>query len=226
VAGSTVGTFSPEKANDKTRENHLRAIKELIGRDKNHPCVVVWSIANEPESKTDAAVEYFKPLFEAARKADPSRPVGFANVLFSPHGVCKLAKYADLIMLNRYYGWYSEINDFASAEYQLRNELEGWAKDNKPIIITEYGADTLAGTHSVWADPWTEEYQVEFLRTYHRVFDSIDAVVGEHVWNFADFATAPGVMRVDGQNMKGIFTRDRKPKAAAFELKRRWTQNI
>ena len=48
------------------------------------------------------------------------------------------------------------------------------------------------------------------LDTYHRVFDRVDAVVGEHVWNFADFATGPSFMRVDG-NKKGVFTRDRRP---------------
>ena len=56
---------------------------------------------------------------------------------------------------------------------------------------------------------------------YHRVFDRIDAVVGEHVWNFADFETTPGIFRVDG-NKKGVFTRDRRPKAAAHLLRRRW----
>jgi beta-glucuronidase len=55
----------------------------------------------------------------------------------------------------------------------------------------------------------------------HRVFDRIDAVVGEHVWAFADFATGPGTGRVDG-NRKGVFTRDRRPKAAAQLLRRRW----
>jgi beta-glucuronidase len=55
----------------------------------------------------------------------------------------------------------------------------------------------------------------------HRVFDRIEAVVGEQVWNFADFATVAGVMRVGG-NKKGVFTRDRKPKAAAYLLHRRW----
>jgi beta-glucuronidase len=55
----------------------------------------------------------------------------------------------------------------------------------------------------------------------HRVFDRVDAVVGEHVWNFADFETKPGVFRVDG-NKKGVFTRDRRPKAAAHLLRRRW----
>ena len=56
---------------------------------------------------------------------------------------------------------------------------------------------------------------------YHRVFDRIDAVVGEQIWNFADFATRPGISRVDG-NKKGVFTRDRRPKASAHELRRRW----
>ena len=55
----------------------------------------------------------------------------------------------------------------------------------------------------------------------HRVFDRVDAVVGEHVWNFADFATAPGVCRVDG-NKKGVFTRDRRPEGRGHVLRRRW----
>jgi beta-glucuronidase len=46
-------------------------------------------------------------------------------------------------------------------------------------------------------------------------------VVGEQVWNFADFATTSGIMRVGG-NKKGVFTRDRQPKAAAYALRRRW----
>jgi beta-glucuronidase len=94
-------------------------------------------------------------------------------------------------------------------------------KHGKPIVITEYGADTLPGLHGIVPAPWTEEYQVALLEMSHRVFDRVDAVVGEHVWNFADFATTSGVMRVDG-NKKGVFTRDRRPKAAAYALRRRW----
>ena len=75
--------------------------------------------------------------------------------------------------------------------------------------------------HGLPATPWTEEYQAELLEMTHRVFDRVDAVVGEHVWNFADFAVAPGVFRADG-NKKGIFTRDRRPKSAAHVLRRRW----
>ena len=60
------------------------------------------------------------------------------------------------------------------------------------------------------------------LDMYHRVFDRIDAMAGEHVWDFAGFQTSIGIRRVDG-NKKGVFTRDRKPKAAVHMLKKRWT---
>jgi beta-galactosidase/beta-glucuronidase len=63
-----------------------------------------------------------------------------------------------------------------------------------------------------------------FLDMNHRIFDRIDAVVGEHVRNFADFTTS-GINRVGG-NKKGVFTRDRQPKVAAWALRRRWRKDI
>jgi beta-glucuronidase len=224
--GQGYTTFSPETANDETQEIHAQAIRDLIARDKNHPSVVLWSIANEPESETEAAENYFRPLFEVARDADPTRPVGFVNVMLAPHGKCRVSQFADVLMLNRYYGWYVQTGDLDAAEAAWEEELTGWASENKPIIITEYGADTYPGLHSVTAgSPWTEEYQVEYLDMNHRVFDRIDAVVGEQVWNFADFTTTSGIMRVGG-NKKGVFTRDRQPKAAAHALRRRWRKDL
>jgi beta-glucuronidase len=223
--GQGYTTFSPETINDTSRETHAQAIRELIARDKNHPSVVLWSIANEPESDTEAAESYFRPLFDVAREADPTRPVGFVNVMLAPHGKCRVSQFADVLMLNRYYGWYVNTGDLAGAEIAWTEELRGWATDGKPIIITEYGADTITGNHSLTPQPWSEEYQVDYLDMNHRVFDAFGAVVGEQVWNFADFATTSGIMRVDG-NKKGVFTRDRRPKSAAFALRRRWRNEV
>jgi beta-glucuronidase len=224
--GQGYQTFSPDTVNDATREVHAQAIRELIARDKNHPSVVLWSIANEPESDTEGAEKYFQPLFDVAREADPTRPVGFVNVMLAPYGKCRVSQFGDVLMLNRYYGWYVNTGDLAAAEIAWEDELKGWASEGKPIIITEYGADTYPGLHTlVAASPWTEEYQVEYLDMNHRVFDRIDAVVGEQVWNFADFTTTSGIMRVGG-NKKGVFTRDRQPKAAAYALRRRWRKDL
>jgi beta-glucuronidase len=143
-------------------------------------------------------------------------------MMFAPHGRDRLQALGDVVMLNRYYGWYAFPGDLAGAEAAWQEELEAWAAEGRPVLVTEYGADTVAGLHS--ADPqqlWTEEYQVAYLEMNHRVFDRVPGVVGEHVWNFADFATPPSPGRVEG-NRKGVFTRDRRPKAAAFALRRRW----
>jgi beta-glucuronidase len=218
-------TFSPETVNDETREVHAQAIRELVARDKNHPSVVIWSIANEPESDTEGAENYFRPLFELTRELDPTRPVGFVNVMLAPYGKCRVSQFGDVLMLNRYYGWYVDTGELRAAEIEWEQELRGWASEGKPIIITEYGADTYPGLHSLPAIPWTEEYQIEYLDMNHRVFDRIDAVVGEQMWNFADFATTSGIMRVGG-NKKGAFTRDRQPKAAAHALRRRWRKEV
>jgi beta-glucuronidase len=218
----TFTTFSEETINAGTQAAHKQAIRELVARDKNHPSVVLWSIANEPESVTPESRDYFEPLAAEARRLDPSRPVGFVSVPGSPPDKDVITDLFDVVMLNRYYGWYANAGDLAAAERGLKAELEAWAdKYDKPIVITEYGADTYPGLHDVLPGPWTEEYQVELLEMSHRVFDRIEAVVGEQVWNFADFATAPGIMRVGG-NKKGVFTRDRRPKAAAHILRRRW----
>jgi beta-glucuronidase len=222
--GQGYTTFSPETVNDQTREVHAQAIRELVARDKNHPSVVLWSIANEPESDTEGAERYFKPLFQLTRELDPTRPVGFVNVLLAPYPTCRVSQFGDVVMLNRYYGWYVNTGDLEAAEQAWEEELKGWASEGKPIIITEYGADTYPGLHSLDVQPWSEEYQVAFLEMNHRVFDRIDAVIGEQVWAFADFATTSGIMRVGG-NKKGVFTRDRQPKAAAHALRRRWRKD-
>lgn len=79
-------TFRPDRITDAGQAQLAQEIRELIARDKNRPSVVLWSITNEPESETQAAADFFRPLFDVAREADPTRPVGFVNVMLAPAG--------------------------------------------------------------------------------------------------------------------------------------------
>ncbi|GIF00910.1 beta-glucuronidase [Paractinoplanes rishiriensis] len=214
-------TYSDTTIDAPTQQTHRQAIRELIARDKNHPSVVIWSIANEPDTIPPAARAYFEPLVAETRRLDPTRPVAFANFMTATPERDVISDLFDVLLLNRYYGWYANTGDLITAERLLEAELRQWAQRGKPIVMTEYGADTQPGLHSMTNEPWSEEFQVELLAMYHRVFDRIDAVVGEQIWNFADFATRSGITRVDG-NKKGVFTRDRRPKASAHALRRRW----
>jgi beta-glucuronidase len=215
-------TFSEQYAGEATQAAHAQHIRELIGRDKNHPSVVMWCLANEPASNEEGALEYFQPLVELARELDPTRPLTYALVMFATFQNDRIIDLFDVVSMNRYYGWYVGPGDLATAEHYLHGDIQGWiARTGKPVMMTEYGADTQPGLHSVWDQVWTEEYQVAFYEMCHRVFDRFPEFVGEQVWNFADFATSNAIHRVGG-NKKGVFTRDRQPKAAAWALRRRW----
>ncbi|OOF69836.1 beta-glucuronidase [Rodentibacter caecimuris] len=208
-----------------TDKAHQQVIKELIQRDKNYACVVMWSIANEPSTAEEGAYEYFKPLFDLARECDPQkRPCCFVNIMLAPAGKDLAMELSDVICLNRYYGWYVNTADLAQAQKALEEELALWHElfPNKPIMFTEYGADTISGLHDMdFNTPFTEEFQLEYYKANHQVIDKLTYFIGEQVWNFADFQTKYDIFRVQG-NKKGLFTRTREPKAAAHYFKERW----
>ena len=218
-------SFFEKETTPQLLENHLKAIEEMITRDKNHACVIAWSLLNEPETTDKAAVPYFEKVFAKAHELDvQKRPRTFALVMNSLPGTCSCYQFADIISLNRYYGWYMmggyEISD---AEEAFRREMDEWKELglDRPFLFTEYGADTSAMEHKLPSVMWSQEYQMEYLKMCHRVFDSYSFIKGEQVWNFADFQTTEGIMRVNG-NKKGIFTRQRQPKDAAWYFRERW----
>lgn len=207
-----------------THEAHRQVITDLIERDKNHPCVIMWSVANEPASHEEGAKEYFEPLINLAKELDiQKRPVTIVTYEAASPETCKVAELCDVLMINRYRGWYDNEGELEGAGALLKDELLRFHKrcPEKPIMLGEYGTDTLAGLHSMSARMFSEEYQVEYLKIYSKVFDELDFITGEHIWNFADFATCESVRRVNG-NKKGIFTREREPKMAAFFMRERW----
>lgn len=209
----------------QTMENHKLALKELVARDKNHACVVLWSVANEPDGAGEGADKYFEPLVKYVKELDPQkRPTTVVNIMMATPERDLISPYIDVLCLNRYFGWYVNHGDIEGARVGLRNELLKWQEKypDKPIIMSEYGADTLPGYHSNWDVPYTEEYQERFHQMNHEVFDELKNFVGEHVWNFADFETnSYTLIRIQG-NHKGLFTRDRNPKSIVKLFRNRW----
>ena len=216
------GAVDPYK-NYPIREHHEQVIREMIDRDKNHPSVVMWSLGNEPDSEhfPESAYEYWHTLYELAHSLDPQkRPV---TMVCCQNDYTKdlVTRTMDVVCLNRYYGWYNLSGDLDAAIYALNLELDFWESMEKPVMFTEYGADAVAGMHTSVPEMFSEEYQAEFLLAYGEAFDRRDFIVGEQMWNFADFGTIQGPMRADG-NKKGLFTRDRRPKLAAHAMRKRW----
>ena len=89
-------------------------------------------------------------------------------------------------------------------------------------MMTEFGADTIAGMHAEPPEMWSEEYQAELFRQVLDACESRPFVVGTQFWVLCDFKTAQATGRAGGLNLKGVFTRERQPKLVAHALRKRW----
>ncbi|XP_043282204.1 beta-glucuronidase [Venturia canescens] len=203
---------------------HETALSELIRRDKNRPSVIMWSIANEPRSQLTGTEEYFGSVASHTRNLDPTRPITAA--LSRGAYEDKAGQFLDVIGFNRYNSWYSNTGCLDMIITNLVNEATTWNKrHNKPVIMFEYGADTVAGMHELPSYVWSEDYQAEMFSRHFMAFDRLRQAgffIGEFIWNFADFRTAQTYTRAGG-NKKGIFTRTREPKMAAYYVRKRYS---
>ncbi len=215
---------------NETLNRHKHMLTELIQRDRNHPCVIAWSIANEPgiwgeeEAVGEKALRYWREISIHTRKLDDSRPVTLPAC--AKWGTEDPAfEFSDFISLNRYWGWYEIPGETEKAGACLRAELEDlYKKYKKPVMLTEFGADTMEGFHATYVQMFSEEYQTALLSSYFETLAELPFVIGEHIWNFADFRTAQNHRRVV-LNKKGLFTRQREPKSAAFMVRRHWNSS-
>lgn len=197
-------------------------IGELIARDKNHPCVVMWSLANEPNVDTQEGKVFFEEMAKTARSLDSTRPITYVAHM-EPENNLGYAAY-DVVCINKYYGWYyapgqmeETLPEFAACLQRFYDAF------GKPMIVTEFGADAIDGIHCDPPQMFSEEYQNDTVVKQYQEMRKKPYVIGAHVWAFADFKTAQSISRIV-VNRKGVFTRDRQPKMVAHTLKKLWKE--
>ncbi|KAJ4432179.1 hypothetical protein ANN_20795 [Periplaneta americana] len=129
---------------------------------------------------------------EHIKSLDSSRPITMA--MSASYSGDKAGEFMDVIGFNRYNSWYSNGGRTDTIIPNVMSEARDWfTKYNKPIIMTEYGADTMPGLHISPEYIWSEEYQVTVLSKHFEAFDNLmkeGFFIGEMIWNFADFNTA------------------------------------
>lgn len=135
--------------NDQLLELHRTVLRELIDRDKNRPSVFLWSLANEPKSADPKSLDYFQKVSSYARSLDRSqRPL--TGAISAEFNNCHMAPSLDLLMINRYYAWYSDAGYPQVIRDKLIHNLQSWFEQhNKPVMVSEYGADSISGMHTV-----------------------------------------------------------------------------
>ncbi|MFA6978413.1 MAG: glycoside hydrolase family 2 TIM barrel-domain containing protein [Ignavibacteriaceae bacterium] len=197
--------------------NAENQLKEMITRDKNRAPIIIWSVANETPVG-EARYNFLHHLIKTAKELDPTRLITAATEIHSEINVItlsdSLSNLLDGIGVNEYIGWYG-----GTAEDAPKTSWE--SKFNKPLIISEFGADAKYNFHGDPHARFTEEYQSNIYINQIEMLRKIPFLRGMSPWILTDFHSPrrplSGIQ--DMYNRKGLISDKGEKKQAFYVLK-------
>jgi beta-glucuronidase len=191
--------------NESTFTNAQNQLTDMIMRDKNRASVVLWSVANETPLSSER-LSFLKRLIDRARSLDETRLITSAleNHYVNDSTIViddPLGEYLDVTGLNEYLGWYDGLPDKAD---RINYEI----KYNKPVVVSEFGADAKQGFYGDSLTRWSEEYQVSVYEHQVKLMRRFPQLAGMSPWILKDFKSPrrnlPGIQ--DHFNRKGLIS--------------------
>ena len=196
-------------------------LSDMISRDHNRASVIIWSVGNETPV-SEARTNFMKTLLATAKAMDSTRLVSAAlevNYLSAQNLRTiddPLGEYVDLVAFNEYLGWYGGTPaDCRTAHWTT--------KYDKPVFISETGAEALSGFHRDSLTRWSEEYQEWYYKEQVDMLKRMpDNFIGISPWILADFRSPRrnNPTYQEGWNNKGLIDQKGKKKKAFFILKK------
>ncbi len=193
-------------------------LAEMIRRDRNKASVIFWSVSNETP-RSAVRTKFLTALANEARRLDGTRLIASALIGPRVEGPVivqddPLADALDVVGQNEYIGWYEGKAEDA--------DTKTWKLPNKPVIMTEFGAEAKFGNHGGSDQRWTEEQQANVLQHQFVMLRKIPQLRGVTPWVLMDFRSPgrniPGLQ--DGYNRKGLFS-ERMEKKQSVDVVRK-----
>ncbi len=210
--------------NPNTLQAAESQMKELIARDQNRASVILWSLSNETRPGA-ARLEFLKKLGDYTRSLDSTRLI--TSAMDSADRTAPqlrtindaLGEYLDVLGVNEYLGWYEGKPEDA-------DRMQWENKSDKPVIISEFGGEALAGKHGDVSARWTEESQANLYEHQLRMMSQIPGLAGMSPWLLVDFRSPrrqlPGLQ--DYYNRKGLISNRGQKKQAFFVLQKYYAE--
>jgi beta-glucuronidase len=201
--------------NSMTYENALRQMRDMVARDHNRASVILWSLSNET-TPSEARNAFLKNLAAFTRQLDDTRLLTSAMNKTENGGpdtqtlADPLGESLDVLGINEYAGWYWGKPEDA-------DRLRWTSRYDKPMIISEFGAEAQAGLHGDSAARWTEEYQASLFEHQLSMIRNNPEFTGLSPWLLVDYRSPrrPLTGIQDYYNRKGLLS-DRGERKLAF----------
>ena len=179
----------------KWRDAHVDRVQRMVERDKNHPCIIIWSMGNEAGDGMN-----FKAAYDWIKQRDPSRPVHYERALKGPNTDIYCPMYMGIKGLIRY------------AE----------SEPTRPLIMCEY-AHAMGNSVGNLQDYWDAIEQYPALQG-GSIWDWVDQGLrktdedGKEFWAYGgDYGDNPN----DGNFCcNGLVQPDRRPNPSLYEVKK------
>lgn len=206
--------------NKETYKNAENQLTEVINRDKNRASVIIWSMANETPTSEPRNI-FLTNLATHTRALDPTRLISAALEQSNFEGNSTIrtihdsfADVVDVLSFNQYVGWYDGLPEKCG-------QISWKITQNKPVLISEFGAGAKAGLHGDKLTRWTEEFQEDVYLQTLKMLEGIEQLQGFSPWILVDFRSPRRVLPKiqDGFNRKGLISEDGQKKKAFFVLK-------
>jgi len=172
-------------------------MREMIMRDKNHACVILWGLLNEGRSKS-----LFERLHRVAKECDPTRPTIYADN--NPReGMQRGAVFVPDVL---------GINYELPSLDEFRAVLPG---------LKFVSSETTNYEHRRRGDVMQDIGQVERFRDETDIVEERDYMAGMALWSMHDYGT-DYELSWPIQN-SGVFDAYRLPKGGYWFLRSRWS---
>jgi beta-galactosidase len=193
---------------------HEKDWRAQIRRDRNHPCVILWSTGNEiPEQGSPAGHQISAELTRIAHEEDPTRPAtaGCNNTQAGFNGFQKTVDVFGYNYKPQEYGKVHAANPglpiFGSETASCvssRGEYFFPVSDNKAKGL----ADFQVSSYDLSAPPWAMPPDPEF-----RGQDQNPFVAGEFVWTGFDYLGEPTPYNSDLSNLNNFSNPEERARA-------------